>query len=105
MSPRRPITPGTLPLADALDASTPLASLLERLHGAQSRFAIVSALLPAALRPAVRCGPWGEEGWVLLASHAAASAKLRQMLPSLQEALRLQGLDTPTIKVRIEPPS
>jgi len=98
-------TPGTLALSGALEQSVPLARLLQRLRESHERFDAVAALLPPGLREAVRAGPLDDEGWALLADHGAAAAKLRQLLPRLEQALRERGWPGPPIKVRIQPRS
>jgi hypothetical protein len=92
-------------LATALDRSEPLTHLMQRLRDSKARFGAIAPLLPAGLHSAVRPGPLDDSAWVLLASHAAAAAKLRQLLPTLTEALRAQGWDGPAIKIKVVPPS
>ena len=95
--------PGTLALGDALGRSTPLARLLQLARESQARYDAVSPLLPPGLRDAVRPGPLDDEGWQLLVAHGAAAAKLRQLLPRLEEALRAKGWQGTPIKVRVQP--
>lgn len=96
--------PGTLALGDALGQSTPLARLLQLARDSRERFDAISPLLPPGLREAVRPGPLDDEGWSLLAAHGAAAAKLRQLLPRLEDQLRLKGWQGTPIKVRVQPP-
>ncbi len=105
MSPRPPPSNAALPLGTALDRSEPLARLLQRLQESRARYDAVSALLPAGLRGAVRPGPVDEEGWTLLVDHGAAAAKLRQLLPRLEQRLRERGWQGTPIKVRVQPPA
>jgi hypothetical protein len=101
----RPLqTPGALPLGSALERSEPLARLLQRLQESRARFDAVSSLLPPGLREAVRPGPVDDEGWALLAAHGAAAAKLRQLLPRLESALKARGWQGTPIKIRVQPP-
>ena|SRR5258706_15304225 len=104
MSTRSPQPPGTLPLSDALDRSEPLARLLQRLRESRERFDAVSTLLPPGLRESVRPGPVDDDGWSLFAAHASAAAKLRQLLPRLENELRLRGWQATPIKVRVQLP-
>ena len=90
-------------MARALDRSEPLASLLQRVRESRERFEAIAGLLPAALREGVRPGPLDENSWSLLVGHAAAAAKLRQMLPALEDALRARGWPGPALKIRIQP--
>jgi hypothetical protein len=92
-----------LALGDALGKSTPLARLLLLAQESRQRYDAISPLLPPALREAVRAGPLDDEGWSLLAAHGAAAAKLRQLLPLLQDALRTAGWQVTTIRVRVQP--
>ncbi len=96
--------PGTLAIGDALGRSTPLARLLQLARESQARFEAVSPLLPPGLLDAVRPGPLDDEGWLLLVAHGAAAAKLRQLLPRLDETLRAKGWQGTPIKVRVQPP-
>jgi len=102
----RPTPPdGSMPLRAALDRSEPLARLLQRLQESRALFAAVSELLPPGLAEAVRPGPMGDDGWSLLADNAAAAAKLRQLLPRLEQLLRERGWQATPIKVRVQPPA
>ncbi len=92
-----------LALARALDRSEPLAGLLQRVQGSRQRFEAISKLLPPALLGNVRPGPMDETAWSVLVDHAAAAAKLRQMLPDLQSALAEAGWPAPPIKIKILP--
>ena len=101
----RPNPPdGTLPMGAALDRSEPLARLLQRLHESRARLAAVQSLLPPGLADAVRAGPLDDDGWSLLAGHAAAAAKLRQLLPRIEAVLHEKGWEATPIKVRVQPP-
>ena len=92
-----------LALARALDRSEPLAGLLQRVRDSRERFDAIRARLPPALLGSVRPGPLDESGWSMLVDHAAAAAKLRQMLPDLQSALSDRGWPGPPIKIKIQP--
>ena len=92
-----------LVLARALDRSEPLVGLLQRVQGSRQRFEAIHALLPPALLGSVRPGPLDETAWALLVDHAAAAAKLRQMMPTLQSVLAERGWPAPPIKVKILP--
>ena len=93
---------GTLSLGSALGRSAPLALLLQRLQHSQSRYAAIREQLPEALRDHVRPGPLDEAGWTLLVPHGAAAAKLRQLLPALDNALRAQGWQPTPIRVKVQ---
>ncbi|MBK1615194.1 hypothetical protein CKO44_17170 [Rubrivivax gelatinosus] len=103
MAPRSPLA-GTLTMSEALGAHAPLAGLLQRARESRSRYDAIVPLLAGGLRTAVRPGPLDEEGWTLLASHGAAAAKLRQLLPRLDTVLKNAGWAPVPIRVRVLPP-
>ena len=90
-------------LSRALDRSEPLAVLLRRLGESRERFEAIRALLPPAMLSSVRAGPLDDTAWAVLVDHAAAAAKLRQMLPDLQSVLAERGWAHPAIKIKIQP--
>lgn len=90
-------------IAQAVAQSEPLANLARRLRQSRDRYLAIAPMLPPALRSHVRAGPIDEQGWVLLAANQAVSAKLRQMLPSLQNTLQQQGWPALPITVRLAP--
>ena len=102
MPDRQDRTP-TLAMREALDRSEPLGQLLHRLHEARARFEAVADALPPNLREDVRPGPVDTDGWTLLAAHNAAAAKLRQLLPHLQQRLQQAGWQPTSIRVRVQP--
>ena len=90
-----------LPLARALDLNASLADLGRRLAQSNARYAAICVHLPEPLRLQVRPGPIDDEGWSLLASNAAVAAKLRHLLPRLNDTLREQGWPELPIRVHI----
>jgi hypothetical protein len=92
-----------LPVAQALDGSESFVSLMQRLALSRRCYAAVAPLLPEALRDVVRSGPLADGHWSLLADSAAAAAKLRQCLPTLQTALADAGLPVDKIRVKVSP--
>ena len=102
---RRPM-PGLaepLSLAEALRASEPLGRLAERLRRSSALFAAVAALIPPGLAAQVHAGPVDDEGWSLLCANAAVAAKLRQIVPHLQQHLQAMGLPVAAIRVKVQP--
>ncbi len=89
------------PLAQALLGSEPLGALLRRLRESEARWATVQPVMPAALRQAVRAGPLDDSHWTLIAPHAAAAAKLRQLAPALEAALAQAGWPARTLRIRV----
>lgn len=93
---------GTLPLASALEGSLPLARLMQRLRESRERFAAIRQQLPATLADQVRPGPLDDAGWSLLVSNGAAAAKLRQLVPGFEDALRTQGWPNTVIRIKVQ---
>ena len=92
-------------MREVLGHAGPLAQLLKRAQESRERLQAVSGMLPVGMRAAVRPGPLDEEGWLLLVDHGAAAAKLRQLLPRLEQTLLDKGWQPTPIKVRIQPRS
>jgi hypothetical protein len=90
-------------MAAALNDSEALTGLLARVRESQARLALVAELLPVGLRSDVRAGPLDDTAWVILVGHASGAAKLRQLLPKLQQALVEGGREGPPIKIRVLP--
>jgi hypothetical protein len=93
---------GTLALGAALDQSQPLARLLQRLKESRARFDTICAHLPEPLRDQVRPGPLDDAGWTLLVPHGAAASKLRQIVPTLEAALRGAGWQVAAIRIKVQ---
>lgn len=96
--------PVALPIRQALDASEPMSRLAQRLRASRERLAAIQGALPPTLRPHVQPGPIDDTGWTVLAANAAVSAKLRQLLPSLQARLQADGWPDLPIRVRVLSP-
>lgn len=101
MKPRGPSVPLPLALSQAIDQSTPLESLARRLEHSRQRLEQVRGALPGPLAQALRPGPLDETRWTILAPNAAVAAKLRQLLPTLQQRLRDAGWPDLPIVVHI----
>lgn len=98
-----PVTPDARPLRDALSGSAPLALLMQRHRDSQARFECARAALPPTLAPHVRAGPLDADAWTLLAANGAVAAKLRQLEPRIEAALRDQGWPARSLRIRICP--
>lgn len=81
--------------------SEPLTRLTQRLRESAGRLQTIQPLIPAAMRDKVRSGPVDTEGWTLLAHNGAVAAKLRHMLPALQQHLVAAGWPERTIRVKV----
>lgn len=97
-----PLVPDSLPVAEALRRSTPLAQLRARLQDSQDRFDAIRPALPETLARSIAPGPVDEEGWALLAANAAVAAKLRQLKPRLEAILRQRGWQVSSIRIRVQ---
>jgi hypothetical protein len=89
-------------VTEALSANTTLAQLLERLRESEARLETVRLVIPAALRTHVRAGVLDETGWNLLVPNGAVAAKLRQCLPSIEQALAERGWKTTAVRVKVQ---
>jgi hypothetical protein len=96
--------PSPVSLQRALAASDSLTSLAQRMLESQRRLDAVLPLLPAGLARELRPGPIDEEGWSVLVSNAAVAAKLRHLLPRLNEALKAPSFRELPIRVRLRAP-
>lgn len=98
----QPTVPDSLPIAAALERSAPLNLLRQRLQDSNARYAAIQGLLPAALAAHVRAGPVDDEGWSLLAANASVAAKLRQLLPRLEQDLHRRGWQVSAIRIKVQ---
>ena len=92
-----------LPIADALRSSAALGRLAERMRQSNAAFEAVCPLLPHALAAQVRAGPIDEAGWSLLCPNAGVAAKLRQLVPRLEQHLHEKGVGVAAIRVKVQP--
>jgi hypothetical protein len=91
-------------LRQALDASEPLSQLLARVQASRERLVVVGPLLPAELLSLVQAGPLDDSGWTLLVANASAAAKLRQLLPTLVDALAANALPVAALRIKVATP-
>lgn len=91
-------------LEQAASAAPTLAALREQIRESQWCLEQIQHLIPAALRRQVQAGPIHETEWCMLVSSAAASTKLRQLLPALQETLTHQGARISNIRIKVQAP-
>ena len=89
------------PVAQVLRNAPGLAELAARAQDGQARLHAIAALLPPGLRSSVQSGTVDAQAWTLLVPHAAAAAKLRQLLPALEAHLRSKGWPIQTLRVKV----
>ena len=88
-------------LLDAARQSPVLAGLASRMQASSERLQAIRPLLPAPLRAAVQAGPMDEGQWCLLVHSNAVAAKLRQLLPTLQQQLITRNLPVTGIRIKV----
>jgi hypothetical protein len=91
-------------LEQAASAAPTLAALREQNRESQWGLEQIQHLIPAALRRQVQAGPIHETEWCMLVSSAAASTKLRQLLPILPQPLTHQGARISNIRLKVQTP-
>ncbi|WP_291008281.1 hypothetical protein [Hydrogenophaga sp.] len=91
-----------LSLEQAVDAAPSLAALQQRIRDSQRYLDLVKHLLPVSMRPHVHAGPVHDTEWCLLVASAAASTKLRQLVPSLQQVLTQNGAQVSSIRIKVQ---
>jgi hypothetical protein len=89
-------------LQQAADESPTLARLAELARDSGERLKAVELLIPLPLRPAIKAGPIDGPVWCLLVDSNAAAAKLRQVLPALQNRLRDRGWEVTSIRIKVQ---
>ncbi len=104
LGPSSPASPHALPLDQAISGNDALVRLTALLRESNDRLTAILPLLPETLATHVRAGPLDESGWSLLAANAAVAAKLRQLQPRLENALRERGWQVSPIRVKIQTP-
>ena len=87
-------------LQASLDSPT-LARLTELSARSTACLRSIDALLPRNLRQGVQAGPIEAQVWCLLVDNTSIAAKLRQLLPSLQERLAHEGHDITAIRIKV----
>jgi hypothetical protein len=89
-------------LEEAAGSAPVLAQLRERLALSERCLGHVRTLIPITMRHQVKAGPIEGTEWCLLVGSAAASSKLRQLLPSIQSALTQQGFEVTAIRIKVQ---
>lgn len=89
-------------LEEAAGSAPVLAQLRERLAISELCLEHVRAFIPITMRHQVKAGPIEGSEWCLLVGSAAASSKLRQLLPTIQSALSQQGFEVTAIRIKVQ---
>jgi len=85
----------------AVENAPSLARLAALVKQSRDQFSIIEPLIPQGLRSAVQAGPIDGNQWCLLVNGNASAAKIRQLLPKLQNLLQLQGCVAASIRLKI----
>jgi hypothetical protein len=93
--------PQALSIHQAAGNAPSLARLTELVQESNDRLKAIESLLPAALRPAIKAGPIDGESWCLLVSGNAAAAKVRQLIPLIQDRLLSKGWKVTSIRLKL----
>ena len=93
--------PQALSINQAAGNSLTLTRLTDLVKESNNRFKAIEALIPEVLRPTVKPGPIDQESWCLLVNSNAAAAKIRQLLPLMQDRLLHNGWKVTAIRLKI----
>lgn len=93
-----------LSLEQAVGAAPTLALLQQRIRASQHCLECVKHLLPPGLRSHVKAGPIEDTEWCMLVGSAAASTKLRQLVPVMLQALTRNGAQVSAIRIKVQMP-
>lgn len=91
-----------LSLEQAVGEAPSLAALQERIRVSQHCLQLVRPLIPSTLRQHVKAGPIQDNEWCILVGSAAASTKLRQLLPSMLQVLTQSGAQVNAIRIKVQ---
>jgi hypothetical protein len=87
--------------SQAIDNSPSLSRLADMVRESSDLLKIIEHLLPPTIRAAVKAGPIDGQIWCLLVSGNAATAKVRQLVPSFQALLQANGHNITSIRLKV----
>lgn len=90
-----------VPFQQAAEESPTLARLSQLVRESGERFKAIESSIPPALRASIRPGPIEGTTWCLLVDSSSAAAKLRQLVPVLQQKLSNRGWEVSVIRLKV----
>ena len=88
-------------LQQAAEEAPVLARLAQLARDSGERLKAIETSIPDPLRASIRPGPVEGTTWCLLVDSNAAAAKLRQLLPLLQQKLNRLGWEVTAIRLKV----
>jgi uncharacterized protein YgfB (UPF0149 family) len=85
----------------AMQEAPGLRALTQRIALSQRRLEAIAAVLPGSLSSQISSGNCDDTDWCILASNNGVAAKLRQLLPRLQQRLLTQENREVNIRIRV----
>ena len=98
---RTPARPTTFTAEQAIENSPSLGQLTDLIRESSARLKAIESLIPPALRASVKAGPIEADSWCLLVDGSAAAAKIRQLVPAIQQLLLGKGWKVNSIRLKI----
>ena len=88
-------------ITTAMQDAPGLRALTQRIALSQRRLATIAAVLPGSLSKQITSGNCNDDAWCILASNNGVAAKLRQLLPRLEQRLMAQESRAVNIRIRV----
>ena len=92
----------SITLMQATQESPTLARLTQLSTDSLARLKAIQPLIPTALQASVKAGPIDGPVWCLILDNTATAAKIRQLLPSIQSLLRVEGWEVNSIRLKVQ---
>lgn len=92
----------SITLMQATQESPTLARLTQLSTESLARLKAIQPLIPTALQASVKAGPIDGPVWCLILDNTATAAKIRQLLPSIQSLLRVEGWEVNSIRLKVQ---